>query len=54
MKLKKMIFTAIKVMFFEGVDIEKALLSNKILLMKKIISTLLVTCIIGIKLNHYM
>ena len=38
--------------FLGDVDIEKVLVSNKISLEKKTISTLLVTCILVIKLNH--
>ena len=34
------------------VDIEKVLVSNKFLLVKKTINTLLVTCITMIKLSH--
>ena len=37
--------------FLEGVNIEKVLVSKKILA-KKAINTLLVTCIMIIKLNH--
>ena len=36
------------------VDIEKLLVSKKISSRKKIINTLLVTCIIIIKLSHYI
>ena len=39
--------------FLEDADIEKVLVSNKISFVeKKTISTLLVTCIMVIKLNH--
>ena len=38
--------------FLKDVDIEKVLASNKISFGEKNISTLLVTCIIIIKLNH--
>ena len=38
----------------KAVDIEKVLVSNKISFGKKTINTLLVTCIMIIKLNHYI
>ena len=40
--------------FLKDVDIEKVLVSNKFFLTKKAISTLLVTCIMIIKLRHYI
>ena len=40
--------------FWKDVDIEKVLVSNKISLVKKNINTLLVTCIMIIKLCHYI
>ena len=44
LKLKKINFTTIKVLFFKKhVDIEKVLASNKILFARKTINTLLVT-----------
>ena len=56
LKLKKINFTTIKVLFFKkDVDIEKVLVSNKISLREqKPISTLLDTCIMIIKLSHYI
>ena len=52
LKLKKIHFTTIRLN--KDVDNEKVLLSNKISLVKKTISSLLVTCVIIIKLNHYI
>ena len=40
--------------FLKDVDIEKVLVSTKISFVKKTISTLLVTCIMIIKLSHYI
>ena len=40
--------------FKKDVDIEKELVSNKISFGEKIITTLLVTCVMIIKLNHYI
>ena len=46
---------AMKFLFFKkDVDIEKVLVSNMISLVQKIVNTLLVTCIIIIKLNHFI
>ena len=43
------------IFFLRDVDIEKVLISNKRFpLVKKTISTLLVTCIMIIKLSHYI
>ena len=47
LKLKKTI------QFLKDVDIEKVLVSKKIFLVKKIISTLFITCIMIIKLTNY-
>ena len=38
----------------KDVDIEKVLVSKKIFLVKNTINTLLVTCIMIIKLSHYI
>ena len=47
--------TPIFPIFLRDVDIEKVLVSNKRFpLVKKTISTLLVTCIMIIKLSHYI
>ena len=46
LKLKKINFTVI------DVDVEKVVVSNKISFAKKTISTLLVTCLMVIKLGH--
>ena len=47
--------TIIGLIFLKDVDIEKVLVSNMISFgKKKTISTLLVTCIITIQLNHYI
>ena len=47
--------TIIGLIFLKDVDIEKVLVSNMISFgKKKTISTLLVTCIIIIQLNHYI
>ena len=44
-----------KTPFFLGdVDIKKALVSNEIFFVKKTISTLLATCVMVIRLNHYI
>ena len=40
--------------FLNSVDIAKVLLSNRIFSTEKTISTLLVTCIMIIKLSHYI
>ena len=40
--------------FMEDVDIEQVLVSNKIPFGEKAISTLLATCIMMIKLSHYL
>ena len=40
--------------FLKDVDIEKVLVSNKISFGEKTISTLLVSCIMIIKLNHHI
>ena len=40
--------------FLKDVDIEKVLVSNKISFSEKTIITLLVTCIMIVKLNHYI
>ena len=40
--------------FKKDVDIEKELVSNKISFGEKTITTLLVTCVMIIKLNHYI
>ena len=54
LKLKKKRFYHLKTPIFLGdADVEKVLVSNKISFgEKKTISTLLVTCIMIIKLNH--
>ena len=54
LKLKTINLTTTKVLFlYEDVDIEKALVSNKISSGEKTINTLLVTCMMIIKLNYY-
>ena len=57
-KIKKYIFYRHKTPIFgRNVDIGKVLVSNKttrLLLVEKTISTLLVTCIMIIKLSHYI
>ena len=40
--------------FKKDVDIEKELVSNKISFGEKTLTTLLVTCVMIIKLNHYI
>ena len=40
--------------FLEDVDIKKVVVSNKISLGEKTINTLLVTCIMFMKINHYI
>ena len=45
LKMKKLILTAIKLLFLGDVDNEKVPISNKIFYLKKTINTLLVTCI---------
>ena len=54
LKSKKINFTAS--FFFGGgdVDIEKVLVSTRFLLVEKTVSTLFVTCIMIIKLSHYI
>ena len=55
LKSKKINFTAS--FFFLGggdVDIEKVLVSTRFLLVEKTVSTLFVTCIMIIKLSHYI
>ena len=55
LKLKKINFTTIKVLFFKkDVDIEKVLVSRKISSGEKTINTTLVTCIMIIKSSHYI
>ena len=55
LKLKKINFTAMKVLFFlKDVDIEKLPVSYKFLLKKKSIDALLITCIMTIKLSRYI
>ena len=54
LKLKTINLTTTKVLFlYEDVDTEKALVSNKISSGEKTINTLLVTCMMIIKLNYY-
>ena len=40
--------------FFKDVDTEKVLASNKISFVEKTINILLITCLMMIKLNHYI
>ena len=40
--------------FLKDADIEKVLVSKRFLLVKKTVNTLLATCIMTIKLNHYI
>ena len=40
--------------FLKDTDVEKVLISNKKPFVKKTINTLLVTCIMMIKLSHYI
>ena len=40
--------------FLKDVDIEKVLVSNKLFSGKKTVNTLLVSCIMMIKLSHYI
>ena len=55
LKLKKINFTAMKVLFFlKDVDIEKLPVSYKFLLKKNSIDALLITCIMTIKLSRYI
>ena len=54
LKLKKVNFTTIRSNFLEDVGIEKVLASNKISSVEKTINTLLVACIMIIKLSHYI
>ena len=57
LKLKNINFTTIKVLFFlENVNIENVLVSNKISSgeKKKTKNSLLVTCMMIIKLNNYI
>ena len=55
LKLKKINFTAMKVLFFlKDVDIEKLPVSYKFLLKKKSIDALLITFIMTIKLSRYI
>ena len=51
---KKNHFTATKVRFLKDIDIEKVLVFTTISSGEKTVSTLLVTCMIIIKLNHYI
>ena len=55
-EIEKISFTAIKVLFFKkDVYIEKVLVSKKISYgEKKNVSTLLFTCIVVMKLSHYI
>ena len=55
LKLKKINFTTIRILFFLGIYIyRKVLVSNKYFLGKKTINTLFVTCIMILKLSHHM
>ena len=55
LKLKKINFTAMKVLFFlKDVDIGKLPVSYKFLLKKKSIDALLITFIMTIKLSRYI
>ena len=49
---KKKNFATIRPIFLEDLDIEKILVSNKISFGEKTIRTLLVACIMVVKLNH--
>ena len=49
---KKKKFATIRPIFLEDLDIEKILVSNKISFGEKTIRTLLVACIMVVKLNH--
>ena len=54
-ELKKINFTAIKVEFFlKNINIVKVLVSSKIFSGEKSVSTSLVTCVMILKLNHYI
>ena len=54
-EIEKINFTGIRLLFFKkDVDIEKVLVSSKISSGKKAINTLLVNCIMIIKLSHYI
>ena len=55
LKLKKINFTTIRILFFLGIYIyRKVLVSNKYFLGKKTINTLFVICIMILKLSHHM
>ena len=54
MKLKKLKYRIKTPIFKKYVEIEKVLVSNKISFGDETISTLLVTCIMIIKLSHYI
>ena len=55
LKLKKINFTTIRILFFLGIYIyRKVLVSNKYFLGKKTINTLFVTCIMILKLSHHI
>ena len=54
-EIEKINFTGIRLLFFKkDVDIEKVLVSSKISSGKIAINTLLVNCIMIIKLSHYI
>ena len=54
-EIKKILFYCHKISsFLNNLDIKKVLVSNKITVERKTIITLLVTCMIIIKLNHYI
>ena len=54
-EIEKILFYCHKIpSFLNNLDIKKVLVSNKITVERKTIITLLVTCMIIIKLNHYI
>ena len=54
LKLKKKNYCHKSPSFLKDIDIEKVLVSNDISSGKKTVNTLLVTCIMIIKLSHYI
>ena len=52
--IEKQKFDHYKSYFFEDIDIDNVLVSNKISSGKKTVNTLLITCMMIMKLSHYI
>ena len=52
--IEKQKFDHYKSYFLEGIDIDNVLVSNKISSGKKTVNTLLITCMMIMKLSHYI